>query len=135
MTQQTKSNQLTPLEKLISDKQCLQRKCQKQTEKLNDDFSYIQENAGSLLMSGLSSLLFSSSKSTSKKEGSVSKFSSKEEKTNSTSLGISDFLSISKGILPIIWDVAQPLIMSWGIKKAQKWLINLFTRKRRDPNN
>lgn len=128
--QQTKNNRLTPLEKLISDKQRLQQKCQKQAEKLNDDFSYIQENAGSLLMSGLSSLLFPSSKATNKKEGASSKPSPQTGKT-SIALGTSDYLSIAKGMLPVIWDVAQPLIMSWGIKKAQKWLVGLFTRKKK----
>lgn len=51
------NNQQTPLEKLISDKERIQRQCKRQEQKLNEDFSYIQENAGSLLLSGLSSLL------------------------------------------------------------------------------
>ena len=58
--------QQTPLEKLISDKERIQRQCKRQEQKLNEDFSYIQENAGSLLLSGLSSLLFPSNKSTTK---------------------------------------------------------------------
>ena len=48
------NNQQTPLEKLISDKERIQRQCKRQEQKLNEDFSYIQENAGSLLLSGLS---------------------------------------------------------------------------------
>lgn len=51
------NNRQTPLEKLISDKERIQRQCKRQEQKLNEDFSYIQENAGSLLLSGLSSLL------------------------------------------------------------------------------
>lgn len=43
------NNQQTPLEKLISDKERIQRQCKRQEQKLNEDFSYIQENAGSLL--------------------------------------------------------------------------------------
>lgn len=60
------NNRQTPLEKLISDKERIQRQCKRQEQKLNEDFSYIQENAGSLLLSGLSSLLFPSNKSTTK---------------------------------------------------------------------
>ena len=52
------SKQQTPLERLISDKERIQRQCKRQEQKLNEDFSYIQENAGSLLLSGLSSLIF-----------------------------------------------------------------------------
>ena len=41
------NNRQTPLEKLISDKERIQRQCKRQEQKLNEDFSYIQENAGS----------------------------------------------------------------------------------------
>ena len=37
------NNQQTPLEKLISDKERIQRQCKRQEQKLNEDFSYIQE--------------------------------------------------------------------------------------------
>ena len=56
------SKQQTAQEKLISDRQQIQAKCAIQKQKLNEDFSYIQENLGSLFLSGVSSLLFSSSK-------------------------------------------------------------------------
>ena len=38
------NNRQTPLEKLISDKERIQRQCKRQEQKLNEDFSYIQEN-------------------------------------------------------------------------------------------
>ena len=44
--------QPTPLEKLISDRRRIQQECTIQEQKLNADFSYIQENAGTLLLSG-----------------------------------------------------------------------------------
>ena len=50
--------QQTPLEKLLADKQRIQQACLEQENKINKTFTYIQENAGSLLLSGLSSLLF-----------------------------------------------------------------------------
>ena len=51
---------MTPLEKLQANKQRLQTACDEQEKKINATFSYIQENAGSLLLSGVSSLLFPS---------------------------------------------------------------------------
>ena len=48
--------QPTPLEKLISDRRRIQQECTIQEQKLNADFSYIQENAGTLLLSGVSAL-------------------------------------------------------------------------------
>ena len=46
--------QQTPLEKLLADKQRIQQACLEQENKINKTFTYIQENAGSLLLSGLS---------------------------------------------------------------------------------
>ena len=50
--------QPTPIEKLLAEKQQVQEACRKQEEKLNQTFAFIQANAGSLLLSGFSSLLF-----------------------------------------------------------------------------
>ena len=112
------NNRQTPLEKLISDKERIQRQCKRQEQKLNEDFSYIQENAGSLLLSGLSSLLFPSNKSTTKtNDKNTAPVTAGQP---SIALGISDYLSIAKGMIPIAWDLAQPFIMTWGIKKCEK---------------
>ena len=54
--------QQTPLEKLISERRRIQQECMVQEQKLNADFSYIQENAGTLLLSGLSTLLLPNTK-------------------------------------------------------------------------
>ena len=123
------SNRQTPLEKLISDKERIQRQCKRQEQKLNEDFSYIQENAGSLLLSGLSSLLFPSNKSTTKtNDKNTAPVTAGQP---SIALGISDYLSIAKGMIPIAWDLAQPFIMTWGIKKAKKWFSNLLFKKKK----
>ena len=105
------NNQQTPLEKQISDKERIQRQSKRQEQKLNEDFSYIQENAGSLLLSGLSSVLFASYKSTTKtNDMNTAPVTAGQP---SIALGISDYLSIAKGMIPIAWDLAQPFIMTW----------------------
>ena len=89
--QQINNNPQTPLEKLISDKRRIKRQCIIQKQKLNDDFSYIQEHAGSLLLSGVTSLLFPNSKS--EKKESIPTVSTSE--TPLSSIGISDYLHLS----------------------------------------
>ena len=112
------NNQQTPLEKLISDKERIQRQCKRQEQKLNEDFSYI-----------LSSLLFPSNKSTTKtNDKNTAPVTAGQP---SIALGISDYLSIAKGMIPIAWDLAQPFIMTWGIKKAKKWFSNLLFKKKK----
>ena len=34
-------------------------------------------------------------------------------------------------MIPIAWDLAQPFIMTWGIKKAKKWFSNLLFKKKK----
>lgn len=119
----------TPQEKLISDKARIQQECQMREQKLNDDFSYIQENAGSLLLSGLSALLFPGTKQ-SKKTNDNSP-ASVTPGQSAIPFGLSEYISLGKNMLPLVWDIAQPFIMTWGIKKAQKWLVSLLFKKKR----
>jgi hypothetical protein len=125
--QQIQNKPLTPLEKLISDKERIRKQCVIQEQKLNDDFSYIQENAGSLLISGFTTLLFPNSKS--------KKTESTETATTAslpvTPIGFSDYLSIAQGLLPVAWDVVRPFLLTWGIRKAQSWFTNLLFKKKK----
>ncbi len=125
-------NRQTPLEKLISDKKRVTEQSKRQEQKLNEDFSYIQENAGSLLLSGLSSLLFPSTR-TSKKADKISDKNATPTQagTQPATFGLSDYFSIAKGLMPIAWDIAQPLVMTWGIKKLRKWFLEFLFKKKK----
>ena len=127
MMQQIQNKPLTPLEKLISDKERIRKQCVIQEQKLNDDFSYIQENAGSLLISGFTTLLFPNSKS--KKTESTETATTASQAV--TPIGFSDYLSIAQGLLPVAWDVVRPFLLTWGIRKAQSWFTNLLFKKKK----
>ena len=119
--------QLTPREKLKAERLRLQQACLLQEQRLNEDFAYVQENAGSLLMSGLSMLLFPSNK----------KHTKEQKQTTATttqvpvSLGLSDYLSVAQSLLPVAWDVVRPLLAAWGIQKIQTWIIRKLFKKKR----
>ena len=119
----------TPLEKLISDKQRIQQECRVQEQKLNDDFLYIQENAGSLLMTGLSALLFPKTKN--KSAHTENRPAEPATDSTSVSLGLSDYLSVAQGLLPVAWDVVRPLLVTWGIRKAQSWIVGKLFKKKK----
>lgn len=127
MMQQIQNKPLTPLEKLISDKERIRKQCVIQEQKLNDDFSYIQENAGSLLISGFTTLLFPNTKS--KKTESAETATTASQPV--TPIGFSDYLSIAQGLLPVAWDVVRPFLLTWGIRKAQSWFTNLLFKKKK----
>ena len=127
MMQQIQNKPLTPLEKLISDKERIRKQCGIQEQKLNDDFSSIQENAGSLLISGFTTLLFPNTKS--KKTESTETATTASQPV--TPIGFSDYLSIAQGLLPVAWDVVRPFLLTWGIRKAQSWFTNLLFKKKK----
>lgn len=129
MTPSTKPIRQTPLEQLISDKQRLQEACRLHEQKLSDDFSYVQEHAGGLILSGISSMLFPGSKSNTKHEASPSAQAALP--SAGPSLGVSDYLSIAKGVFPLAWDIAQPFLFTWGIKKAKNWFSHLLFKKKK----
>ena len=117
--------QQTPLEKLLADKQRIQQACLEQENKINKTFTYIQENAGSLLLSGLSSLLFPA-KPDKKGETAQGTVASATPATTSPR-GISDYLSVGKALVPLGWEIIQPLVVSWGIRTIRKKITNLFS--------
>lgn len=127
MMQQIQNRPLTPLEKLISDKEQIRKQCGIQEQKLNDDFSYIQENAGSLFISGFTALLFPNTQSK-KAESTKASYLPAQP---ATPLAFADYLSIAQGLLPVAWDVARPLLLTWGIRKAQSWLTGLLFKKKK----
>lgn len=124
------NNQQTPLEKLTSDKERIRQQCCIQEQKLNKDFSYIQENAGSLLLSGLSSVLFPNSKPSAQTNG-AGQSAAQATGLTPISLSLTECLSIAKSMIPVAWELAQPFIVSWGARKAKKWFTNLFVKKKK----
>lgn len=129
MRQQTTNlpQTLTPLERLLHEKRRVTEECELRKIKLNADCAYIQAHAGSLLLSGLSALLFSGGN---KKQ--EAKASANQSATAAPAMpwGWGDLLAVGKSLLPVAWEVAQPIIMTWGIKKVRKWFSRLLFPKK-----
>ncbi len=121
------NKQQTPLEKLISDKNRLQERCLLQEQKLNADFTYIQENAASILLSGFSALVFPKQKQASPNTGQTAYT---KEDQNIESLGLTDILSLGRSMMPVAWDIIKPILISWGIKKAGSVLSKVLFKKK-----
>ena len=117
MTQPTKQ---TPFEKLLAEKERIRQQSQKQEQKLNEGLSYLQDNAGSLLLSGVSALLFSGSATAKKNKALPASEHSQAVHAPTTSLGLADFLPIGKMMIPVLWELAQPLIITWCIRRLKK---------------
>ena len=123
MKQQTKQ---TPLETLLVDKERIRQQSRQQELKLNAAFTYVSENVGSLLLSGVSSILFSGSGKSKTNKALTSSGYIQTDDAQSTSFGLSDYLSIGKMMIPVIWEITKPVIIAWGIKKVKKIIAQAF---------
>lgn len=124
--------QQTPFEKLLADKQRLRQSCSEHEKRIGASVAYIQENVGTLLLSGMSSLLFPAKPGN--KTAKATKTATPAKPTESTPLGMSDILSMGKALLPVAWDVIQPIIISWSIRTLKKKVAGLFrSGKKKQP--
>ena len=143
LKQKTRNKTLTPIEMLLASKIDIEEKCRLQEKKLNEDLAYIQDNTASLILSSISTLLFpqknktknagkQSSHTLPQKSRSTQKASPDIESstTKSTALSLYDYIAITKNLMPVAWGILQPIIISWGIKKAKSMLIGLFTENK-----
>jgi hypothetical protein len=117
----------TPLTNLLARKKYLQQQSLRQEQKLNDAFSYIQENTASLLLTGVSSLLFPKAHSGSKANTSAQELIT--QKPAAVPFGWPEYLSVGKILVPLLWEMAQQMIISWGVRKTVQWVGRVFTRK------
>ena len=129
MRQQTTNlpQTLTPLERLLHEKQRVTEECELRKIKLNADCAYIQAHAGSLLLSGLSALLLPGGN---KKQAAKASANQTAAAAPVMPWGWGDLLAVGKSLLPVAWEVAQPIIMTWGIKKVRKWFSRLLFSKK-----
>ena len=125
-----KPTQQTPLAILQHKKACISQESLLQEQKLNEHLSYLKENAVSLTFSGLSSLLFSSPSKTPQNENSSQQALTKTNEVKPL-LSLVDYLSLGKGLLPVAWEIAQPFVITWGLKSVRKILTNAFFKKKK----
>lgn len=121
----------TPLEKLLADKQRIRQACSEQEHKINLTLAYMHENGRSLLLSGLSTLLFPSRPG--KKGKTAPALPAKPAAKPEPTLGLSDYWAVGKSMVPFVWELARPLVVSWGIRAVRKKMTDLFFSSSKSP--
>ena len=120
-----KNRPLTPLEKLQSDKLQAKMNGEEAARRLNENFTYIQENGGGLILSSVGSFLLSGIKAGKNEDAGLPALLAGKP-------GLGDALSIGSAIMPHLWGIARPVLVAWGISKLQSLLLNkLFGKKKR----
>jgi hypothetical protein len=122
---------ITPLDKLLADKQRVHLDCDKSSEVLDRDFTFLHENALPILFSSVGYIFFPNKKN---KAGNGESHSAEKSGVSAHSripLGFSDYLSVARNFVPSLWGIARPMIISWGVSKFQKWLTAKLLNKKR----
>lgn len=118
-------NRLTPLEELRQEKELVRLECKEGEERLSEHWAYLSDNAGSLIFqSTINSVLSVFGFGGSSK-------SKKRQKETSTSSGL---LSGLTAYYPVIWEIVQPIIWRFVIKKL-KSIFSGKKKKEKDKDN
>ncbi|WP_165041728.1 hypothetical protein [Dysgonomonas sp. ZJ709] len=118
-------NKLTPLNILRREKQILRSECAEGEARLGEHWSYVTDNFTSLLFTGALNgvrrkLGFGGSPKREDKEN--------ENSSNHGSNGlIQGVLAGLLAVSPLLWEMAQPMIMGFAMKKVK----SIFTRKKK----
>lgn len=125
----------TPLEKLKAEKERIRQETKEQELRMNQHITYVQSNAGSLLLSFASSMLFPSHAKKNAALPSSDNLSVQAGEAGTGKLSLADFLPLTKLLLPTVWEMSKPILISWGIKKATSLASGLFSRKKHKSKN
>lgn len=120
----------TPLEKLTAEKIRIKKETEEQEIKLNRHVTYVQANAGSLFLSFVSSMLFNQSDKKSSKALPAADSGEEAKDAVATNLSFADFIPFTKLLIPAVWEISKPILISWSIKKATSVVAGLFSRKK-----
>lgn len=110
------SNRMTPLEELRQEKEIVRRECKESEDRLAEHWVYLSDNAGSLLFQSAVNVVLGAFGFGGNKK--------KKEEESSSSHGL---LSGLTAYYPVIWDIVQPLLWRFFIKKIK----SLFSGKKK----
>lgn len=123
------NNMLTPIERLKEDKRKAKLVYQADSARLQNNWDYLTNNMGTVLVN----TAFSSVKATlSSGEG--------KEKTNiaASLLGplkgnpALSFFSVISTALPVIWEIAQPMLIGLAVRKAKSFFSSKKKKKAKE---
>ena len=126
-----RSKPLTPIEKLLADKNEVKIKCRLQGKKLNDSFDYIRENSSGIIISGITSLLFPSGHTKHKPAEQTVAIIDKTKPSRDSALLSTNLLIVAKSLTPIVWKIVKPILIRWSINKVKTLLYGTFSNKNR----
>jgi hypothetical protein len=118
---------LSPIEQLQADKTDLKEKCRIQEKKIRANLTYMQDHTGRFLLSGISSLLCSAKSSA---RPLPTRSVTNPDKLNNSRYSLSNYRTIAKVALPLVWEILQPILITWGLSQAKSLIKKLLSGKK-----
>lgn len=128
-------NKLSPLDELRQEKEIVKRECIESEDRLLDQWSYLSDNAGSLIFNGLVNSIVGKLGFSNRIGGSQAK-EKDEEQQDSSPLGI--FHNVVNGVsayYPLIWEIVQPMLWRYAMKKVKSIFSGKKKKKRKDDDD
>ncbi|MBK5720072.1 hypothetical protein JGH11_04225 [Dysgonomonas sp. Marseille-P4677] len=113
-------NELTPLELLRQEKAIVRRECAEGEDRLAEHWVYLSNNASSLILQSVTNTVL-------RKFGFGHKEDAKEESSSSNSGFAQGLLSNLTTFYPVIWEIVQPLLFRFAIRKIK----SIFSGKKK----
>lgn len=110
----TKTKRLTPLEKLYRERNELRIKYEEERTHLISDWEFIQDHAGSLILSGISRLFYPHYHKRTDEEG------RKESVWQNIQDNLPFYLAIAREGLSILWYISRPFYIKWNLSRKKK---------------
>ncbi|MDR0700024.1 MAG: hypothetical protein LBG28_12560 [Tannerella sp.] len=123
---------LSPVEQLLNDRRNIEAQCRKQEQKLAEDFACLRDNASRLLFPALSSLLFSSGGFG--KKTNTDAIGNDNRNRTTTPFATSAYFAVVRDLLPTVWNIIRPMLITWGINKAKSLIYDLFFGNKKRPS-
>lgn len=121
MENNSNNNKITPIEKLKQDKLRLKNAYSKDAERIQQNWNYITDNFSSLFIqtafNSAKGLIGGGDKTNTAEDNNPLSFLSSFTKMPSLS-----FLNIFSSAIPVVWKIAQPMILGLAVKKIKNML-------------
>ncbi|MDH6308427.1 hypothetical protein M2451_000738 [Dysgonomonas sp. PFB1-18] len=118
-----KNNSISPLDELRQEKEIVRRECKESEERLTEQWNYLSDNAPTLLLNGavngIASWLGFGTR--------IGQKPKEQERDTESSGFMQNMLGGLTAYYPLIWEMVQPMLWRFAIKKVK----SLFTKKKK----
>ncbi len=121
-----KQKKLSPIEKLRADRIEFKKEAEAKKQNITELITYTQSHVGSILLATGHNMIFAK-----KKKREEEAILAGKQSSNSPIFDITTYEAWIEKKLPVLWEIAKPLLTSYLIQKAQNILFKKILTKKK----